>query len=108
VPGWTGGCTEAAVTSWAGAGYANAVPVPTGTRGEVARRCAPRPDVPATSGNAIRDATVAAASSKIGSVYSDAPSVADETGDKMRTGWETLTEIFSVALPTFTKRSRES
>jgi peptidoglycan hydrolase-like protein with peptidoglycan-binding domain len=57
-----------------------------------------------TTGGGIRDAIVAAARSKIGSIYSDVPGPADETGDKVRTGWETLTEIFSVAYPTFPKQ----
>lgn len=57
-----------------------------------------------SSGNAIRDAIVAAARSKIGSVFSDVAGPADETGNKVRMGWETLTEIFDVAFPTFPKQ----
>jgi peptidoglycan hydrolase-like protein with peptidoglycan-binding domain len=57
-----------------------------------------------TTGSGIRDAIVAAARGKIGSIYSDVAGPADETGDKVRTGWETLTEIFSVAYPTFPKQ----
>jgi peptidoglycan hydrolase-like protein with peptidoglycan-binding domain len=57
-----------------------------------------------SSGNAIRDAIVAAARSKIGSVFSDVPGPADETGDKVRMGWETLTEFFNVAYPSFPKQ----
>ena len=56
------------------------------------------------TGGGVRDAIVAAARSKIGSIYSDVPGAADETGDKTRTGWETLTEIFAVAHPTFPKQ----
>jgi Putative peptidoglycan binding domain len=56
-----------------------------------------------SSGSAVRDAIVSAARSKIGSVFSDVPGAADETGDKVRTGWETLTEIFNVAFPSFPK-----
>jgi peptidoglycan hydrolase-like protein with peptidoglycan-binding domain len=56
-----------------------------------------------TTGSAVRDAIVAAARSKIGTIYSDVAGAADETGDKTRMGWETLTEIFSVAFPSFPK-----
>ena len=58
---------------------------------------------PAT-GSAVRDAIVSAARSKIGSIYSDVAGAADETGEKTRKGWETLTEIFSVAFPSFPKQ----
>jgi hypothetical protein len=56
------------------------------------------------TGNPVRDAIVAAARGKIGTVFSDVAGPADETGDKTRMGWETLTEIFSVAFPTFPKQ----
>jgi peptidoglycan hydrolase-like protein with peptidoglycan-binding domain len=59
---------------------------------------------PATGGG-VRDAIVSAARGKIGSVFSDVAGAADETGDKTRQGWETLTEIFSVAFPSFPKHS---
>jgi hypothetical protein len=55
---------------------------------------------PATGGG-VRGAIVAAARSKIGTVFSDVAAAADETGDKTRQGWETLTEIFAVAFPSF-------
>ncbi len=58
----------------------------------------------ASSGSAVRDAIVAAARGKIGTVFSDVPGPADETGDKVRTGWETLTEFFALAHPTFPKQ----
>jgi putative peptidoglycan binding protein len=57
---------------------------------------------PAAEGGA-RVAIVAAARSKIGTVFSDVAAEADETGDKTRQGWQTLTEIFSVAYPSFPK-----
>jgi hypothetical protein len=55
---------------------------------------------PATEGGA-RAAIVAAARSKIGSVFSDVAGEADATGDKTRMGWQTLTEIFDVGYPSF-------
>jgi peptidoglycan hydrolase-like protein with peptidoglycan-binding domain len=58
---------------------------------------------PATGGG-VRDAIVAAARGKIGTVFSDVAAAADETGDRTRQGWETLTEIFSVADPSFPRQ----
>jgi len=52
----------------------------------------------------VRGAIVAAARSKIGSVFSDVAGEADETGDKTRQGWQTLTEIFSVGFPSFPQK----
>ena len=54
--------------------------------------------------NPIRQAIVSAARSKIGTVESNTPAAADETGDKTRKGWETLTAIFDVAYPEFPKQ----
>lgn len=62
------------------------------------------PTAQPTTGNGVRDAIVAAARSKIGTVFSDVAGAADETGDKTRMGWETLTEIFSVGFPSFPKQ----
>ena len=62
------------------------------------------PEAAPASDNPIRAAIVAAARSKIGTVYSDNPAAADETGDKTRQGWETLTEIFDVGFPSFPKK----
>jgi len=55
---------------------------------------------PITSGGGVRDAIVAAARGKIGSVFSDVAAAADETGDRTRQGWE----IFNVAFPSFPKQ----
>ena len=52
----------------------------------------------------MRAAIVAAARSKIGSVFSDVADAPDETGDKTRKGWESLTEIFDVGFPEFPKK----
>jgi len=64
---------------------------------------APAAAPPAVDGG-VRGAIVAAARSKIGSVYSDVAAEADETGDKTRQGWQTLTEIFDVGFPSFPKK----
>ena len=61
-------------------------------------------DAPPASNNSTRAAIVAAARSKIGTVFSDVAEAPDETGDKTRKGWETLTEIFDVAFPSFPKK----
>ncbi|HVV87311.1 MAG TPA: CHAP domain-containing protein, partial [Kofleriaceae bacterium] len=61
-------------------------------------------DQPAASANPVRASIVAAARAKIGSVFSDLPGGPDETGDQTRKGWETLTEIFDVAYPSFPKK----
>jgi hypothetical protein len=58
---------------------------------------------PTSDAAGVRAAIVAAARGKIGTVLSDVAGPADETGDRTRTGWETLTEIFAVAHPTFPK-----
>jgi peptidoglycan hydrolase-like protein with peptidoglycan-binding domain len=58
---------------------------------------------PAVDGG-VRGAIVAAARSKIGSVYSDVAGEVDETGDRTRQGWQTLTEIFDVGFPSFPKK----
>jgi hypothetical protein len=63
----------------------------------------PASEPPATEGG-TRAAIVAAARSKIGTVFSDVAAEADETGDATRKGWETLTEIFDVAFPSFPKQ----
>lgn len=66
------------------------------------------PDAPAAAQPAVdggvRGAIVAAARSKIGSVYSDVAGEADETGDKTRQGWQILSEIFDVGFPSFPKK----
>jgi len=62
------------------------------------------PPAPETSGGGARAAIVAAARGKIGSVFSDVAAEADESGDRTRMGWQTLTEIFDVAFPSFPKK----
>jgi len=55
--------------------------------------------------SSVRSAIVNAARSKIGTVFSNASGGVDEaTGDHVRKGWETLTEIFSVGMPSFPKQ----
>jgi peptidoglycan hydrolase-like protein with peptidoglycan-binding domain len=55
------------------------------------------------SGSSVRDAIVAAARAKIGTVFSNTPGETDETGQKTRQGWQTLQAIFDVAYPSFPK-----
>lgn len=58
---------------------------------------------PPITSSGPRDAIVAAARAKIGSVFSNTSGAPDETGQATRQGWETLLEIFTVEYPSFNK-----
>ena len=61
---------------------------------------APAPAAGGDVGGA-RSAIVSAARSKLGLIFSNQSGGVDETGEKVRKGWEHLQEIFGVALPNF-------
>lgn len=93
-----------AATPAAPAGPEGAGPAPTAAGPEHAGPAPAGPDAPPASTNPVRAAIVAAARGKIGTVCSDVSGGPDDTGDKVRQGWETLTEIFDVAFPSFPKQ----
>lgn len=61
------------------------------------------PAAPAADGgvSGARAAIVSAARSKLGLIFSNQSGGVDETGEKVRKGWDHLQEIFGLALPNF-------